>query len=170
MGKKKKWLIAGAVILFILSACYIFVSVFVPNFSYKEYDETNTFEFTATVKSIEEDKKEYKIFMNEYSACLLIKPYQLLSVDSLSALQENDAIVFRVLAKELVESPLVDEIYVVSLKSSSEEFITLESSTKILQHEIRNGKIIGITASVLMFGGAVCMLCFALFKKKKTAA
>lgn len=168
MSKKKKWLIVWAIILFILSASFIFVSVFVINYSYKEYDETNTFEFTATVKNIEEDKKGYKIFLNEYQVCLLIKPDQLSSVESLSALQENDTIEFRVISKKLVESSFVDEVGVLSLKSLNEEFITLESSTKILQHEIMRGKIMGITASVVMFGGAVCLLSFAIFEKRKT--
>lgn len=169
MSKKKRWLIIVAIILFIFSIGYMIVGVFVPDLFDKEYNETNTVEFTATVKSIEENQQGYKIYMNEYPAYLHIETYQLVS-DSLLTINKGDVISFRVITKEQVESPIVDEIYVVSLKSLNTEFITLNSSTKLLQNDIKNGRIISITVSIVMLVCAVCMISFVLYKRKKINA
>lgn len=166
MDKKKKRKIIGAIILFILVVLYTFLGVVLPEFAYVEYNETNTAEYTATVKDIEEDEEGYKIFLNEYQVCLAIEPYQLESPDALRAIGKNDKIVFRVISKEYFELPYAHESGVLSLKSSDTEFISLESSAQIVKRDKMRAKIIGITVAALSLGGAVTLLCIALFKRK----
>lgn len=156
--RKVKWLTAGGIILFILSGVFIFVGVFVPNFFRQEYNESNTVEYSATVSRIEEEQCQYKIFIREYSACLLIEQEQLISLNSVLEISEDDIIVFRVISESVIDSPYVETISVVALKSADTEYITLESSTEILKKEIMNARIISSTFAILTFIGAVIML------------
>ena len=161
MRRIKRLNIVG-IILLILSVIFVFVGVFVPNFFNQKYDETNTIEYTATVSKVEEDLDGFKIYMKGYNSYILVEVEQLVSSDSLLNIRENDDIVFRVISESLIDSPYMDYFSVVALETMETEFITLESSTVILQKEILNAKIIGISVAILAFVGAVIVLGLAV--------
>ena len=159
------------IILLILSVIFIFVGVFVPNFFNQKYDETNTIEYTATVSKVEEDLDGFKVYMKGYNSYILVEPDQLVSSDLsdlLLNISENDDIVFRVISESIIDSPYMDYFSVVALETTETEFITLESSTVILQKEILNAKIIGISVAILAFVGAVIVLGLAVKGKRKS--
>ena len=170
MRRIKQLKIVG-IILLILSVIFIFVGVFVPNFFNQKYDETNTIEYTATVSKVEEDLDGFKVYMKGYNSYILVEPDQLVSSDSsdlLLNISENDDIVFRVVSESIIDSPYMDYFSVVALETTETEFITLESSTVILQKEILNAKIIGISVAILAFVGAVIVLGLAVKGKRKS--
>ena len=170
MRRIKQLKIVG-IILLILSVIFLFVGVFVPNFFNQKYDETNTIEYTATVSKVEEDLDGFKVYMKGYNSYILVEPDQLVSSDLsdlLLNISENDDIVFRVISESIIDSPYMDYFSVVALETTETEFITLESSTVILQKEILNAKIIGISVAILAFVGAVIVLGLAVKKKKKS--
>lgn len=170
MRRIKQLKIVG-IILLILSVIFIFVGVFVPNFFNQKYDETNTIEYTATVSKVEEDLDGFKVYMKGYNSYILVEPDQLVSSDSsdlLLNISENDDIVFRVISESIIDSPYMDYFSVVALETTETEFITLESSTVILQKEILNAKIIGISVAILAFVGAVIVLGLAVKGKRKS--
>ena len=145
--------------------------MFVPNFFNQKYDETNTIEYTATVSKVEEDLDGFKVYMKGYNSYILVEPDQLVSSDSsdlLLNISENDDIVFRVISESIIDSPYMDYFSVVALETTETEFITLESSTVILQKEILNAKIIGISVAILAFVGAVIVLGLAVKGKRKS--
>ena len=157
--------------MLILSVIFIFVGVFVPNFFNQKYDETNTIEYTATVSKVEEDLDGFKVYMKGYNSYILVEPDQLVSSDLsdlLLNISENDDIVFRVISESIIDSPYMDYFSVVALETTETEFITLESSTVILQKEILNAKIIGISVAILAFVGAVIVLGLAVKGKRKS--
>ena len=170
MRRIKQLRIVG-IILLILSVIFIFVGVFVPNFFNQKYDETNTIEYTATVSKVEEDLDGFKVYMKGYNSYILVEPDQLVSSDLsdlLLNISENDDIVFRVISESIIDSPYMDYFSVVALETTETEFITLESSTVILQKEILNAKIIGISVAILAFVGAVIVLGLAVKGKRKS--
>ena len=170
MRRIKQLKIVG-IILLILSVIFLFVGVFVPNFFNQKYDETNTIEYTATVSKVEEDLDGFKVYMKGYNSYILVEPDQLVSSDSsdlLLNISENDDIVFRVISESIIDSPYMDYFSVVALETTETEFITLESSTVILQKEILNAKIIGISVAILAFVGAVIVLGLAVKGKRKS--
>ena len=167
MRRIKQLKIVG-IILLILSVIFIFVGVFVPNFFNQKYDETNTIEYTATVSKVEEDLDGFKVYMKGYNSYILVEPDQLVSSDLLLNISENDDIVFRVISESIIDSPYMDYFSVVALETTETEFITLESSTVILQKEILNAKIIGISVAILAFVGAVIVLWLAVKGKRKS--
>lgn len=170
MRRIKQLKIVG-IILLILSVIFIFVGVFVPNFFNQKYDETNTIEYTATVSKVEEDLDGFKVYMKGYNSYILVEPDQLVSSDLsdlLLNISENDDIVFRVISESIIDSPYMDYFSVVALETTETEFITLESSTVILQKEILNAKIIGISVAILAFVGAVIVLGLAVKGKRKS--
>ena len=157
--------------MLILSVIFLFVGVFVPNFFNQKYDETNTIEYTATVSKVEEDLDGFKVYMKGYNSYILVEPDQLVSSDLsdlLLNISENDDIVFRVISESIIDSPYMDYFSVVALETTETEFITLESSTVILQKEILNAKIIGISVAILAFVGAVIVLGLAVKGKRKS--
>lgn len=170
MRRIKQLKIVG-IILLILSVIFLFVGVFVPNFFNQKYDETNTIEYTATVSKVEEDLDGFKVYMKGYNSYILVEPDQLVSSDLsdlLLNISENDDIVFRVISESIIDSPYMDYFSVVALETTETEFITLESSTVILQKEILNAKIIGISVAILAFVGAVIVLGLAVKGKRKS--
>ena len=109
--------------------------------------------------------------MKGYNSYILVEPDQLVSSDSsdlLLNISENDDIVFRVISESIIDSPYMDYFSVVALETTETEFITLESSTVILQKEILNAKIIGISVAILAFVGAVIVLGLAVKGKRKS--
>ena len=131
----------------------------------------NTIEYTATVSKVEEDLDGFKVYMKGYNSYILVEPDQLVSSDLsdlLLNISENDDIVFRVISESIIDSPYMDYFSVVALETTETEFITLESSTVILQKEILNAKIIGISVAILAFVGAVIVLGLAVKGKRKS--
>lgn len=109
-------------------------------------------EIEATVVDVVEKDNDYLVAIEEYDCKLFIKSNSVIDTETLIGLNYGDKILFRLI--ELGENPLensqIEQIFVVTLRTKTQDIITLESYYKSEEQGIVNIKIIcGIVAIIL---------------------
>ena len=166
--RKTKGLTVGAVILFILSIMYMFLVINIPNYPGSEYTEDNTAVYTATVRRVEESGGQYRIYLNEYNACIVVRPEQLVSQELPTSIPENHVIGFRTIF--VIEYPGYGDVNVLSLSTVDTQFITLERTNQLSRESMNTAIIGGAVFSAVLFVIAVIMIIIVVKRKKQNKA
>lgn len=163
--RKTKGLTIAAILLFIFSVAYMCLGISIPSFPNTEYTESNTAEYTATVSRVEENGGEYRIYMNEYNVCIVVRPEQLVSQEVPSDIREDEVIEFRTI--HFIEYPGVGDVSVLALRTEDIQFITLERSNQLVRGDMQMASIAGIVFAAVLFIIAVILVVIVVRRKKQ---
>ncbi len=170
-SKSKKVVIALTVIFIFLSAVLFFIAFGVTEFAKKVYDESNTTEYNAICRSVEESKnnKGYLVHLEEYNVSFQIYKDTIVSDESMGKLDSGVSVTFRIwtLFDNLLESPDADGIPFVTLSIGESEVVSFKSYNRMEDRQTMKVKIGGCVFAVAFLAGAgACIIKWVKLNKK----
>ncbi len=171
--KGKKVTIALTVVFFILSAALFFIAFGVTEMGKIVYDESNTKEYTATYRRMEEgdSKKGYLVYFDEYDCGFHLLKTTIVSDEALKKLESGANVTFRIYShfENLIGNSEADYIPFVTLKVEETEIATFESSNLDESKKTTNVKIGGcVFAGAFLAGAIACAAVLGTKMRRKT--
>jgi len=161
MTKKMK---ITTIIMAIISVLFIILS-FTPKLFINE-SESTTVKFDATFLYAETKNDSYIIYTEEYSNKLMINDKNvIIDLDSFNNINANSKIYFRV-KKEYAEK-IDDEnfIFIITLESDTELYVSFESYNKILNASTKVIQIIALSIGITLLVITIIISFCLLYKK-----
>lgn len=170
-SKSKKVMIALTVIFIFLSAVLFFIAFGVTEFAKKVYDESNTTEYSAIFRSMEEskNKKGYLVYLEDYDVSFQIYKDTIASDESMGKLESGASVTFRTwtLLDNLLKRPDADGIPFVTLNIGESEIVSFESYNRMEDRQTAKVKIAGcVFAVAFLAGAAACVIRWVKLNKE----
>ena len=170
MAESNKKNIVLSIICFTFSIILLIIGFIVPLFVDIDI-EVNTNEFEGTFVNVEKKTDSYLISVEEYSCKLFVDSNVLLANGELSEINIGEKIYFKIIKtqEKLLENPKIEQIFVVSLRTESRDFVTLESYANNEKNKlqiIKTSCVIGSTV-LACIGVLNVVILFKIVKNKK---
>lgn len=166
--RRERGLMAGIIILVIISAALLLI-VTLPIFKNSiQYDNSNTTEHSATVKDVMSNDKGYEIHVNEFSCTLAFSTEEVIDINSLQELHNGEEITFNIpkFYDEALTDNEISSLWIVSLKTANADIVTFESHCNKEMKDYRKSQITAAVFSGICLCGAIVCLVFLIKSKK----
>ena len=151
----------------ILAGIFVFIGLVVPKLPGVSVS-VNPKEFEATVVHVVKKEGEYLITVEEYNCKLLVASASMVDQAQPLSIAIGEKIFFKLVefGEDYLESPQVEQIFVVSLRTQTQELVTVESYYHKEGQSWENIKKACITAAILL--GIVSVASFIMsFRRLK---
>lgn len=155
MKKFNKNAIICLICIFFMTIMLI-IGLVVPKLSNTQI-KINPFEFEATVVDVTEKEGDYLITLQEYDCKLFIKTAAMLDEEDISKIAEENKIFFKLpeLESNPLENPAIEQIFVVTLRTETEDIITIDSYYESEKQGFQRIEIVCIICAIIAGGVAV---------------
>ena len=169
MVKTKKKNIIICIITAFFSMIMLLLGLIVPKLSGIEV-EIDPKEVESTVVEVSQKDKDYLIIVEEYSCKLFVDSNAIFNKDALLSLRAGDKIFFKLvkLDENVLENPQIEQVFVVTLRTKTQDIITLQSYLQKEKKGMENIKIITIIGAIIL-GGISILNLVMIFKRSKTS-
>lgn len=108
------------------------------------------------------------IIVEEYSCKLFVESEAIFNKEVLLSLKKGDKIFFKLvkLEKNVLENPQIEQVFVVTLRTKTQDIITLQSYAQTEEKEMKNIKATSIVVAIIL-GGISILNLVMIFKKQK---
>ena len=146
----------------------LFIGFVVPTIQSTE-PKINDTEFEATFVGYEVSDGNYLVSVDEYNCKLFVKANAMVDKKALLNVVAGEKVYFRLieLSSNPLESPYITQVYVVSLRTATQDIITLNTYNDSAQQGNGNIQLICIVGAIGF--GAVAVLNGVLIYKKSKA-
>ena len=169
MKSKKKWAI-GLIISFLISGC-LWILAFVGPKLDRGIKESDIVELKGNFKKIEEEEDHYLISLQDMPLQLFIGKQEIIDLESLTNLSEGTMIYFgvsNVVADNINE---LDMVRVITLRSETENMVTLESYRKADRRIVEKMKTGCIIGGIIFLGtGIICFIKMMTVTKRQSTS
>lgn len=129
----------------------LFVGLVVPELSNTEV-VVNPTEIETTVVEVVEKERDYLITVEEYNCKLFVDSDSIIDKETLRSLSAGEKIFFKLI--ELNENPLgnpqIEQVFVVTLRTETQDIITLESYYKSAEQGMMNIRSLCIIVTIIL--------------------
>ena len=168
--KKVKILFACSGICLFFSLLYFYILIFVPGDSEEEkVTESNTTEYTGTVRNIASDREGYKIQLEEHDIALFVSFDWDPDREVLQKLKTGDKIFYRlyIVTFDDLKDFGSEQTPIVMLKTGEETALSLEDFNDFWRRKIKQTEHFVFTFCLILFLGAVFLFVSGFMVRKR---
>ena len=167
MDNSKRKNIIVCIIAAFFSMILLFIGLVVPKLSGTEV-EIDSNEIESTVVDVRQKDNDFLIIVEEYSCKLFVESEAIFNKEVLLSLKKGDKIFFKLvkLEKNVLENPQIEQVFVVTLRTKTQDIITLQSYAQTEEKEMKNIKATSIVVAIIL-GGISILNLVMIFKKTK---